>query len=326
MSGGVDSSVSVALLQEAGFEVVGVHFLMKDQDQNSKKAQEVAKILGIELIFKDIREDFQKKVIDDFVNGYANDLTPNPCVVCNPSVKFKHLLELADELEIEKVATGHYVRVVDGDLFRGIDSTKDQSYFLYRLNQEQLGRIVFPLGDKHKKDIKKKAEELGLPEFEGESQGVCFFASKKDLKKFLMDSLKVHPGEIISEETGEKLGEHQGVEFYTLGQRHGLDLSGGPFYVVKKDVKSNKIFVAKNKEHPALWQKETTIKDVHWIGEAVEVGREYGFKVRYPSEIVSGKMVGESSVEFDKSQWAIAPGQSVVVYDGEKVLGGGIVR
>jgi tRNA-specific 2-thiouridylase len=360
LSGGVDSAVTVHLLKKRGYEVVGVFLDMLDDinDSELKRAEILAEQLEIELVRKDIRKLFQKEIINEFVNSYKNGLTPNPCVICNPKIKFKYLLEVADKLDIKKVATGHYARISEnltGEkiLSKAKDKTKDQSYFLYRLTQEELQRVIFPLGGLLKTRVKEAAERIGLKVPKAESQDVCFLKDSKDLEEFLQKELaskdcslehneverEARPlasgtnkedftkGDIIDEK-GNILGGHRGLLIYTIGQRKGLDIGGdGPFYVVGKDFESNELLVSRNRQDKKLSKKEIVIDDFNWINERPVEDVVYQVKIRYQMKSVEARLEvrsnGQWKVKCNKSVWAVAPGQSLVVYDKDVVVGGG---
>jgi tRNA-specific 2-thiouridylase len=242
---------------------------------------------------------------------------------------------VADKLEIKMVATGHYAQIEElGGIFKllkGQDEQKDQSYFLYRLNQKELARIIFPLGDKQKDDIKKESLENGWFEKIEESQDVCFLENEETTRDFLKRKLDKHQNLVgdIEDEAGKVLGEHQGLVYYTQGQRKGLDLSGGPFYVVGKDLSRNVLQVSENKEHPALINKEIYLERVNWIFGELDENKVYQFKSRFRAKASSGLLVKEKNnwkVVLEESQWAVAEGQSMVVYDDKYVLGGGIIK
>ncbi len=298
-SGGVDSTMSAYYLQQAGFIVSAVYFKLLDDVAGEKSAERLAQKF-------------------------------NPCVLCNPDFKFHHLLKTADELSVPQVATGHYAQIKkskDGlALLRGKDKTKDQSYFLYRLTQNQLAKIIFPLGDKEKQAIAREAERLGLKPKMKESQNACFLADSKRVQDFLLQKMAAQPGVIVDEQ-GDKLGSHQGTFNFTLGQRKGLGLSGGPYFVTGK--KNDQLLVSKDKFHRDLMKQEVEFEKVNWIGDLPEAGKTYQAKIRYLAnshdchlqKMASGKW----RAVFAESVWAAAQGQSLVVYDGERVLGGGII-
>jgi len=333
-SGGVDSATVVKILRENGFEPVAV-FLKMLPDQKIDKIKILADKLGVELVVKDISNIFADWIIKGFVDEYKNNRTPNPCVKCNFEVKFRNLLKVADEMGIEKIATGHYARIEKkGDRFKllkGKDQSKDQSYFLYRLTQKELSRIIFPLGDKLKEDVKKHALENDWFEKIKESQDICFLEEQKDAREFLKENLKAEsnqPGN-IKDESGRILGEHQGLAYYTQGQRKGLDLSGGPFYVIGKKEKENILVVSRDKNHLKLNNKDILLKEVNWTNGEPEEEKRYEFKSRYRSQLVTGlfeKKKNNWQVVLDEAQWAVAVGQSLVCYDGDEVVGGGIIE
>jgi len=320
---------------------------MDPKKKSEKRVKVIAQQLGTELIVKDISKQFKKEVVDDFVNEYEKGNTPNPCVICNPKVKFKELLKVADELGTEKVATGHYACVessvddaMDGTmgdpigapknvftLHKAEDPTKDQSYFLYRLGQRELSRIVFPLCRSKKQEIKKEADKLELRVEKEESQDVCFFLKDEKLNQFLAKRIEKRSGLIVDEE-GNKLGEHKGIFFYTIGQRHGLGLQGGPHYVIDKKTKKNEIVVSGEIDHPKLWTKRIKIEKANWISSSPLKNKKYGCQVRYQTKqidcLVKKKNAG-LIVEMKKAAWGVTPGQSLVIYDGQEVVGGGVI-
>lgn len=333
MSGGVDSSVCALLLKQQGFDVLGVHFIMQKEKDDSKRVKQIAKKIGIDLKIIDVAEDFKAAVIESFVNEYKNNRTPNPCVVCNPKLKFSSLIKVADNEGIYHIATGHYACVkrigVSAMLCVAKDSAKDQSYFLYRLGQGQLIRTHFPLCDLAKKDVKELAKKYSLPIQEKESQDICFFQKKETLKHFLGRYYQMQEGEILDEQ-GNKLGNHQGYMLHTIGQRQGLKLGGnGPYFVIEKDHKKNSIVVTSNRRNKLLWTDEIEITQAIWIAKQPKRGKIYEVKTRYQQKATSGKLTKHGRKWIAKlwqPQWAVAPGQSLVVYDGEKVIGGGIIK
>jgi len=336
LSGGVDSFMSAYYLQRAGWEVFGAYLEIQKNFSKLKIIKELARKLQIPLEVVDCKKEFNREVIDSFIKNYQQGQTPNPCVFCNPEIKFKFLLKLARKKKIFFVATGHYARIELSSkvayLKIGLDKNKDQSYFLYRLKQAQLRRIIFPLGEKNKNQIKNEAEKLGFYQDQErkESQDICFFKEDENLAIFLRNRIKSLSGEIIDEQ-GKILGIHQGLEKYTLGQRRGLELSAGPYFVINKNFKKNQLLVSKNKNHPLLWKKELFLKKVSWIQEAPSVKKDYFIKIRYGKNGSLGKIIFDRQwkkwkIILAKEQWAPAAGQSAVIYEGEKVLGGGIIR
>lgn len=331
ISGGIDSAVAALLLKKQGYEVEGLHFVLQNGKDPLWGAKRVARQLGIRLEVLDLRSEFKKKVISRFVSDYKKGITPNPCVVCNPELKFLQLLSYANQKEISRIATGHYATIIEGDrglsLRRSFDQTKDQSYFLYRLAQNQLKKTVFPLGRLSKMEVKAIAIDNGIAVGQKESQDICFFGSDERLESFLKKHIKVRPGPIIDEQ-GTIIGTHKGAELLTTGQRHGLGLSGGPYYVINKSLKDNSVVVTTKPDHPLLAPKRFSLERAKWINQEPAATRKYSFKTRYLSKFTPGrisKTKGKWEVELDEAQWATTPGQSCVVYDRDKVVGGGII-
>lgn len=334
MSGGVDSSVSALLLKQKGFDVHGIHFVMQKEKNVTKEVLKITNKIGIPLEKKDVSSDFQRKVIDCFVREYQQNRTPNPCVVCNSKLKFSALLKVADEKDIRYVATGHYAcinrRKNIARLLKAKESKKDQSYFLYRLKSNQLNRILFPMCNMTKQKVKKLAKQFNLPVQERESQDVCFFHKNESLKEFLKKYRNEQKGEIIDEQ-GAVLGSHNGYMFFTIGQRHGLGLSGGPFYVIQKDQVHNRIMVTNNQKHELLWSDMIEIAEPNWIDKEPKIGKTYEIKTRYQAKSSAGTLerIGKEKkwiASFAKPQWSVAPGQSLVVFSGDEIIGGGVIE
>ena len=349
MSGGVDSSVAALLLTEQGYDVRGLTLQVWEQEDETvavtKKWQErgcckvglarhVAKLLDIPHEVVDTRESFQKGVIDDFVSGYVSGETPNPCVRCNERVKFGKLFHLAQERGVDYVATGHYARIQHTDqgysLLQGLDSKKDQSYFLYRISRSWLPKILFPLGELRKTEVWARAEHMGLPIEElQESQEICF-VTQGDYREFIKIEAPqaVRPGPFVGSD-GQYLGEHQGIAFYTPGQRKRLGLATGErLYVHHVVPETNTVVVGR--EAP-LQQQECLVGDLNWLSEkGFEVGRDVHVKYRYASPSVAARLTantnGTVNISFEAPQKALSPGQSAVFYQGEQVLGGGIIQ
>ena len=342
MSGGVDSSVATALLKRAGFNVVGVFMKFWASPQNrccspesEKRARRVAKIIGIPFYVLNFKKEFKKRVVDYFLRGYKEGLTPNPCVVCNKEIKFGLLLEKALALGADYIATGHYARLQRGKLFRARDREKDQSYFLWMLNQKQLRHVLFPVGDYTKKEIRALAKKFKLPFGQvPESMETCFVQTT--INDFLSRHIKPKPGRIICAPPGSAHGvhfpevhRHRGLAFYTIGQRKGIGLSGGPYWVLGKDQKKSILIVTKNEKD--LYKKELVCKNVNWIsGKEPKLPLKIKAKIRYrhePALVVITKNLQSKiySLKFEKPQRAITPGQSVVFYWSGEVLGGGII-
>jgi tRNA-specific 2-thiouridylase len=348
MSGGVDSSVAAALLKRAGFDVVGV--FMKFWAPSEKngligtenrccspeaevRARKVAKILKIPFYVFDFSKEFKERIVDYFLEGYKKGITPNPCVVCNKEIKFGLLLEKALKLGADFVATGHYARKIQNPkskiqkLLMAKDKKKDQSYFLWMLNQKQLKRILFPIGDLTRKEVENLAKKFKLPVLKAKkSVEICFIQTT--INDFLKKYLKEKPGKIIDTQ-GKILGEHKGLWFYTIGQRKGILLSGGPYFVLDKDLKKNVLIVTKNERD--LYKKELICKNVNWIsGRVPRLPLKIKAKIRYrhqPGSAILTKNLEARTYKlvFSKSQRAITPGQSVVFYKGQELLGGGMI-
>jgi tRNA-specific 2-thiouridylase len=347
MSGGIDSSVAAALLKKEGFEVMGAFMRLANLprfDEAKERAQKVAKILKIPFFVFNLEKEFKKKIIDYFLKEYKAGNTPNPCVLCNKEIKFGLLLEKALSLSADYIASGHYARIhkfvnsqeIRYSLMRAKDKEKDQSYFLWMLNQEQLKRILFPIGNYTKEEVKNFAKKFKLPVLKAKkSVEICFI--EKTVNDFLGKYLKEKPGKIVDTQ-GKVLGEHKGLWFYTIGQRKGIGLSGGPFWVLDKDLKKNLLIVTRNERD--LLKKELFCENVNWIsGKEPKLPLEAKIKIRYKTDLAKGTIHSTFAhlrkcaniknkiykVIFKKPQRAITPGQSVVFYKGNEVLGGGII-
>ncbi len=341
MSGGVDSSVAAAILKKQGFEVIGV-FMRFWSEEGLRQAQainkccsfeaysdarRVAQKLGIPIYTLDMKVPFKKLVVDYFLKEYQAGRTPNPCVECNRFIKFGELLKKVRAMGASYIATGHYARVNNGKLLKGKDLEKDQSYFLYTLSQEKLKHVLFPVGDYVKPRVRAMAKKIGLPvHAKKDSQEVCFVGAS--LKSFLKKYLKVKNGKIVELESGKKLGEHEGLVFYTVGQRRGLALGGGPWYVVKIDAKKNILYVSRDERK--LLAKELITEKVNWVsGVAPKLLIRAKIKIRYKHKeapAIIKKIKNNYKIIFDKPQRAITAGQSAVFYRGDEVLGGGIIK
>ncbi len=348
MSGGVDSSVAALLLTEQGYDVKGVTLqVWEPEDEQaavSKKweergcckvglARHVARRLGLSHEVVDTREIFRTNVMDDFIAGYLNGTTPNPCVRCNERVKFGQLYQLAQERGVDFVATGHYARVLPVDqgvgLFRGADARKEQSYFLYRLPAAWLPHILFPVGHLQKAEVWERAEELDLPADEmKESQEICF-VTQGDYRTFLIEEAPqaLRPGPFLDPE-GRKIGEHRGIAFYTPGQRKGLGIAlGERLYVKEVNPETNAVVLGRAED---LSRRTCTVHDLNWLTDTVPDMEQVDIKYRYASPAVSGRVrqqtAGTLSIEFTEPQQALSPGQSLVLYQANRVLGGGIIQ
>lgn len=355
MSGGVDSSVAAAILKKQGHDVVGIFmkFWVEDglrQTQAINKccsfeayndARRVAQRLGIPLYTMNLKMSFKKWVVDYFLKEYQAGRTPNPCVECNRFIKFGELLRKAKAMGAEYVATGHYARIqkiksqkpktknINYKLLKGVDKQKDQSYFLYTLTQDKLKHILFPVGNYKKSQVRQMAKKWNLPvHAKKDSQEVCFIGNS--LKNFLKKYLKIKGGKIVEIESGKVLGKHDGLPFYTVGQRKGMHLGAGPWYVVKIDVKKNTLFVSHDEKK--LLSKELLVEKVNWIsGKEPKSPLRVKARIRYKHKealcaLRRGKYKNTYKVIFHKPQRAVTPGQSVVFYRGEEVLGGGIIK
>lgn len=339
LSGGVDSSVAATLLKNNGYDAVGVHLVCYDEDVpycTARKDREdvvrVANLLDIPLKIYDFRRQYKERVINYFIREYKKNRTPNPDVMCNMEIKFGLLLDsVLKDLKVDYLATGHYARITDDSrLLRGVDPNKDQSYFLYTLTKDKLEHVLFPIGHLLKKDVRKIAKRFNLPTAEKkDSQGICFIG-KVDVTEFLKEKIKPNPGPVVSLDR-KTIGEHQGLSFYTIGQRHGFNISrfvGKPLYVVGKDVKTNTLIVGSRR---VLAVKRFIVSDVHWINE---VAKKCEVRIRHlgkllKCEVESGELEGGAKmweVRLDDVVWGVAPGQSSVFYKGEEVLGGGIIE
>ena len=336
LSGGVDSSFAAAVLKKAGWEVYGVHFLLPSPssvaDDRIAGVTRVTEYLGIPLEIIDIRDDFEDLVINPFVNAYLKGLTPNPCVGCNPLIKFERLYRYVLEKEIHCLATGHYVRLGKEEegmcLLRGKDSTKDQSYFLQRLGQETLSRAVFPLGDMTKNEVRLRARDMGLPcHSNPESQEICFI-SGMDYRSFVEQrpGVMVRKNGAIVNREGEVLGEHHGIHGYTIGQRHGLGIaSPRPYYVKEIRPEVNQVVVGRKED---LFSVTVDAGDFNWIEKIPPKGVfKAQAQIRYRHKAAPGLLEVLSPDEirfvFEKPQWGLTPGQALACYDGDRLLGGG---
>lgn len=342
MSGGVDSSLTAALLKEQGYDVTGVYMKNWTQDLPGMRcpwaddladAKRVAVQLGIDFKVFDFENEYKHKVVDYMIEEYKLGRTPNPDIMCNQEVKFKLFLEAALEDGADMIATGHYARVVHpvasgGLLKRAQDDNKDQTYFLYRVKGEALAKTLFPLGGFTKPEVREMAKARGLfTAGKKDSQGICF-VGKIGIREFLSQYVEQAPGKIIDKKTGETLGMHDGAIFYTLGQRHGLDIGGGlPYYVVGKDMGKNEVYVTTDLQDDTLWKKEVRLSSVHWINEAPQNG-SYTVRVRHRAPLVPAQLdvTPEGAVlVLSEAERAVTAGQSIVIYDGDVCLGGGIV-
>jgi tRNA-specific 2-thiouridylase len=344
LSGGVDSSVAALLLKRQGYEVVGLFMKNWEDDDHDEycstrqdfiDAAAAAEVIGIELEAVNFAAEYKDRVFAEFLREYSAGRTPNPDVLCNAEIKFRAFLDHAMRLGATKIATGHYARVAERngrfELLRGVDAGKDQSYFLHRLTQEQLSRALFPVGELKKSEVRRIALEAGLPNHaKKDSTGICFIG-ERPFREFLNRYLPRQPGPMVDDE-GRVVGEHIGLAFYTIGQRKGIGLGGAgePWYVAGKELASNKLIVVQGHDHPLLMKRTLSAADTAWVGgEPPAVGSRHSAKTRYRQAdapcTVSGVLESEIRVDFPAPQWAVTPGQSVVLYDAEVCLGGGVI-
>ena len=343
MSGGVDSAVSALLLKRAGYDVLGVfmkNWEEKDEEgvctseSDWKDVQHVCDLIGIPYYSINFVKEYWDRVFTLFLSEYKAGRTPNPDVLCNREIKFKAFLDFAMQLGAEKMATGHFVQTNDaGQLLKGADPGKDQSYFLYMLHSGQLKKAIFPVGGMTKAQVRAIAEEAGLPVAKKkDSTGICFIGERQ-FKPFLKQFLPAQPGDMVTPE-GEIVGHHDGLMFYTLGQRRGLGIGGHgdgrSYFVVDKDLKNNRLIVAQGEDHPLLYSHSAVIEQLTWVDQPAVEGAHYGVKTRYrqPDQGAILSRIGdqEAEVVFDAPQRAVTPGQSLVFYSGDVCLGGGIIR
>lgn len=333
MSGGVDSSLTAALLVEAGYDVTGVYMKNWTQDMPGMRcpwaddladAKRVAVHLGIDFKVFDFEKEYRQKVVDYMIEEYEQGRTPNPDIMCNQEIKFKLFLETALEDGADLVATGHYAKTEGGKLIQAVDGNKDQTYFLYRVSSKALAKTLFPLGGYTKPEVRRMAEARGLATAaKKDSVGICF-VGQIGMREFLSQYVTTASGDIIDQKTGAVIGRHDGAIFYTLGQRHGLDVGGGlPYYVVGKDMTANRVYVSTDLNNESLWKKSVDLKAIHWIDGAPE-SNALRARIRHRAELVACTMTGDQ-LEFNEAQRAVTPGQSIVLYSGDVCVGGGIV-
>lgn len=349
LSGGVDSSVSAWLLKEQGYDVTGLFMKNWEDDDDSEycssrqdflDAAAVADVIGIEIEAVNFAKEYKERVFADFLREYSAGRTPNPDVLCNAEIKFRAFLDHAMAMGAEMIATGHYARtrVTDSgvELLRGVDPTKDQSYFLHRLTQEQVSKVIFPVGELLKTEVRRIAEKIGLPNAKKkDSTGICFIG-ERPFREFLNRYLPTAPGPMKTPD-GRVVGEHIGLAFYTLGQRKGIGVggmkesTGEPWFVAKKDLATNTLWICQGHDHPWLLSHEIKSVEPSWVaGAAPEPGDDLTVKTRYrqPDGPCRLAYVSEKSftLEFDEPQWAATPGQSAVLYRGDVCLGGGFIH
>ncbi len=351
LSGGVDSAVTALLLKQQGHDVLGIFMKNWEDDDDDEycstrqdflDAAAVADVIGIDFEAVNFAAEYKDRVFAEFLREYQAGRTPNPDVLCNAEIKFKAFLDHAMTVGADKIATGHYARVRECggrfELLKGIDNSKDQSYFLHRLTQAQLSRALFPIGELRKTEVRRLAAEAGLPnQAKKDSTGICFIG-ERPFREFLERYLPRHPGDMRTPD-GKRVGMHQGLMYYTIGQRQGLGIggsksgSGEPWFVVGKDIPSNTLVVAQGHDHPLLLKSDLDAADASWLSGKAPSGSEWpalAAKTRYrqmdaPCSLVTD---GQSkfSLHFRDPQWAITPGQSAVLYAGDICLGGGVIN
>jgi tRNA-specific 2-thiouridylase len=332
LSGGVDSSAAALLLKQAAYEVIGVHMRLWESprlDYQAQRAENICRILGIPYHQVDLQKEFESCVVKYFCQEYQQGRTPNPCVVCNQRIKFGLLFDKALSLGADYLATGHYAKVEhsrDGHrLLKAADTSRDQSYFLYTLTQEKLGCVLFPLGEHSRDEVKQMAKQAGLPTATKSSQDICFI-SQKNYGAFLSQRFPTLPGDIVDTQ-GKRLGQHQGIAFYTIGQRHGLGLaSGKALYVTGIEPESNRIVLGPEKE---LYSQKLTAQKLNWISDKAPLEPITArAKIRYKSKEAEATLFFRNDyvdVHFAQPQKAVTPGQAIVFYNLDEVLGGGII-
>ena len=345
MSGGVDSSVAALLLKEQGFDVLGL-FMKNWEDDDTEEfctsredlvdAVSAADRIGVDIEAVNFSAEYKDRVFQNFLREHQAGRTPNPDVLCNAEIKFKAFLDHALSLGAERIATGHYARIrqTDGrfELLKAVDQSKDQSYFLYRLNQTQLSRSLFPLGELNKTAVRRIARQFGLANHDKkDSTGICFIG-ERPFRQFLSRYLPREPGDIETPD-GRFVARHEGLMYYTIGQRRGLGIGGegDAWYVTGKDLQRNVLFVVQGRDHPALLKPDLVAGQLNWMsGDAPALEETYGAKTRYRQPDAQCQITTvdseECTVLFDAPQWAVTPGQSFVAYQGEVCLGGGIIQ
>ena len=354
LSGGVDSAVSAWLLKQQGYEVIGIFMKNWEDDDDSEycssnidfvDAAAVADVIGIEIEHVNFAADYKDRVFAEFLREYQGGRTPNPDILCNAEIKFKAFLDHAMRLGAEKIATGHYARVREREgafeLLKGLDPGKDQSYFLHRLNQAQLSKTLFPVGELHKSEVRRIATEIGLPNArKKDSTGICFIG-ERPFREFLNRYIAQAPGP-IKDERGRVLGRHVGLSFYTLGQRQGLGIGGvkekgaqrgggehAPWFVARKDLANNTLYVVQGHDHPWLLSHEVSVDDLSWVAGQPPAPGTLAAKTRYRQTDAPCDLHYPApqtlALHFPDAQWAVTPGQSAVLYQGDVCLGGGVI-
>ena len=351
LSGGVDSAVSALLLKQQGFDVIGLFMKNWEDDDDDEycstrqdfiDAAAAADVIGIDFEAVNFAAEYKDRVFAEFLREYAAGRTPNPDVLCNAEIKFKAFLDHALKLGAANIATGHYARVreINGrfELLKGLDPGKDQSYFLHRLNQHQLSRAVFPIGHLQKTEVRTMAMTAGLPNHaKKDSTGICFIG-ERPFREFLQRYLPREPGDMVTPD-GQIMGRHEGLMYYTIGQRQGLGIGGtvnsggAPWFVADKYLDRNELVVVQGHDHPALLKLALQAQDAAWVSGEPPTAKSYGAKTRYrqaDANCAFAAADGKTStsafaLQFEHAQWAVTPGQSAVLYDGDICLGGGVI-
>jgi tRNA-uridine 2-sulfurtransferase len=359
LSGGVDSAVTAWLLKQQGHDVVGVFMKNWEDDDDSEycssnidfvDAAAVADVIGIEIEHVNFAAEYKDRVFAEFLREYQAGRTPNPDILCNAEIKFKAFLDHAMRVGADRIATGHYARVRQNldsglyELLKGLDPAKDQSYFLHRLNQAQLSKTLFPVGELHKTEVRRIAADIGLPNAKKkDSTGICFIG-ERPFREFLNRYIAGAPGP-VKDERGRVLGQHVGLSFYTIGQRQGLGIGGvrekgaqrgggdhAPWFVARKDSEKNTLWVVQGHDHPWLQYRQLHAADASWVSGAPPAPGALAAKARYRQADAPCSLdqdaaapAGAFSLSFPQAQWAVTPGQSAVLYDGEVCLGGGVI-
>ncbi|WP_374410963.1 tRNA 2-thiouridine(34) synthase MnmA [Hydrogenophaga sp.] len=356
LSGGVDSAVSAYLLKQQGYDVIGIFMKNWEDDDDDEycstrqdflDAASVADVIGIDIEHVNFAAEYKDRVFAEFLREYSAGRTPNPDILCNAEIKFKAFLDHAMRLGAEKIATGHYARVRlneqtgKHELLKGLDPLKDQSYFLHRLNQAQLSKTMFPVGELPKTEVRRIAAEIKLPNAKKkDSTGICFIG-ERPFRDFLNRYISKEPGP-IKDPTGRTIGQHVGLSFYTLGQRQGLGIGGvkakgaqkggndhAPWFVARKDIEKNILWVVQGHEHPWLMSPSLRAEDLSWVAGEAPGATQIAAKTRYRQSDAPCTLALDDTgftLRFAEPQWAVTPGQSAVLYDGEVCLGGGVIH